>query len=217
MLRLGVHTVIGLVVLGVIVALAAWWLRTSYERGAAASPFVSALEKLDRGGDPAALYAALRQGLRQVSEDDAELTVFWLENRRHRGDVPALYFMASYAEEARWRDRALEYLAAARLTAAVDALACPAAGTAIERVESDLGLTPALVLLSGDADARKRSIRWALDYEETNRPRPIPRWLCGDAVAKSGPGETLERERQRLRSEFARVFAAPPAASAAQR
>ncbi len=201
--RLAAHILIGLIVLALVLTLAAWWLRSSYERGAADSAFVSRLEQIDRGAEPAALYAELNNGLRRVSADDAELTLFWLESRRHRGDIPALYFMAAYAEAAGWRDRALEYLAAARLTARVDALACPGGDAVIDRVERDLGLGPAVALLAGDADARDRAIRWALDYDTANWPRTPPVWLCGTgAAAPAAP-----TARTGLRAEFERGFA----------
>lgn len=208
LLRLMLHVVIALAVLALVLTLAAWWLHGSYERGAAASAFVAELERLERAGDPAALYAALGRGLRAAGTDDAELTVFWLEQRRHRGDVPALYFMAAYAEETGWRDRALEYLAAARLTAQVDALACPDGGAAIAQVERDLGLAPAVTLLRGNADARERVIRWALEYEETNRPRSAPAWLCGTDAPAGPAGAQLARAREQVRAQFAREFAA---------
>lgn len=203
LLRLTWHIVIGLAVLAAVITLAAWWLHSSYERGAAESAFVASLEREQRGAEPAALYAALKSGLPRASRDDAELTLFWLEQRRQRGDVPALHFMAAYAEAAGWRDRALEYLAAARLTAEVDALACPDARAAIARVESDLGLVPAVALLAGNADARGRAIRWALEYEEANRPRPTPAWLCGAAPAQA----ITAPARERSRAEFAHRFA----------
>ncbi|HSO06095.1 MAG TPA: hypothetical protein VLW45_02590 [Pelomicrobium sp.] len=205
LLRLTVHIVIGLAVLAAVLTLAAWWLHSSYERGAAESAFVSTLERLDRSTEPAALYAALRDGVRRVSEDDAEITLFWLEGRRHRGDIPALYFMAAYAEAAGWRDRALEYLAAARLAARVDALACPDGNAAIERVERDLGLAPAVALLAGNPDARGRAIRWALDYEAANWPRPTPAWLCGTGSA----APPAPAARAQARAEFEPSFASP--------
>lgn len=202
--RLGVHVAAGLGVLAAVLTLGAWWLHGSYQRGATDSAFVSALEKLDREGDPAALYAALRDGLRKAGARDAELTLFWLEGRRHRGDLPALHFMAAYAEETGWRDRALEFLAAARLTAEVDALACPEGRAVIARVERELGLAPAVALIAGSAEARPRTIRWALDYEETNRPRPAPVWLCGTG----GAAPASESARAQARAAFQRDFAA---------
>ena len=204
LLRLGAHVAGGLGVLAVVLTLGAWWLHASYQRGGADSAFVAALEKLDREGEPAALYAALREGLRKAGPRDAELTLFWLEGRRHRGDLPALHFMAAYAEEAGWRDRALEFLAAARLTAEVDALACPEGRAVIARVERELGLAPAVALIAGNAEARPRAIRFALDYEETNRPRPVPVWLCG----AGGAAPASEAARAQARAAFGRDFAA---------
>ncbi|TXF10700.1 hypothetical protein [Pelomicrobium methylotrophicum] len=207
-LRFSVHLAISLAVFAVVMMGVGYLIYTHYERGVERSSFVQALARVERGSDPDALVRALAQGLGQASAEEAELTVFWLEQRVHQGSIPALYFMGLYAEKAGWRERALEFIAAAALVGRVDAARCgsPDAARTVEQLETRLGLAPAFDLLRHDPVQRARRVAWALAYEEKHRSRPRAAWICGEAAEDPAAEAAWPRRRGEVRTEFERRF-----------
>ncbi|MEW5707597.1 MAG: hypothetical protein AB1830_01620 [Pseudomonadota bacterium] len=208
-LKFFLHLAFGLAVFAALMMGVGYWIYSSYQRGAEASAFVQALAQVERESDPATLARALAQGLDRASAEDAELTVFWLEQRAHQGAIPALYFMGLYAEKAGWRDRALEFVSAAALVGRVDAARCgsPEAMEAVEQLESRLNLGAAFELLRQDPGRRVRLVQWALDYEEAHRSRPRAAWICGASPANPAAEAAWPRRRSEVRAEFERRFA----------
>ncbi len=208
-LKFFLHLALGLAAFAALMMALGYWIYSGYQRGVEASAFVQALARVEREGDPATLARALAQGLDRASAEDAELTVFWLEQRTHQGKIPALYFMGLYAEKAGWRDQALEFVSAAALVGRVDAARCgsPGAMEVVERLENELKLDAAFELLRQDPGRRARLVQWALDYEEVHRSRPRAAWICGPLPADPAAEAAWPRRRNEVRAEFERRFA----------
>ncbi|MGH8765445.1 MAG: hypothetical protein ACRET8_06980 [Burkholderiales bacterium] len=175
------------------------------------SPFVQKLEQTER--EKGNVLKLLFEGLKDVSEDDARLTVSWLLARQTRGEMPYLYLAGLYSgkssEDAR-RMRGLEYLAEGMLVYRVDALRCndTTAPQAIPAFEGTIGLKTIRDSVRTDTELRRTLVARALEYEEKTKNRQRPAWICARGTKPEPPvsEERMEFDRKAIRTQFEESF-----------
>ena len=188
-----------------------WYLGSKQEQARRNSPFLQRLEQTEREkGD---LLKVLFDGAGTVNDDEAKLAVEWLLPRQFRGEHPYLYIVGLYygrQSDNRRRFQGLEYFLRAALVYRVDAGKCgdPTANQAVPILESALGMKMVRDNLKAKPDVRQKVIADALAFEEKNKDRPRPEWICIHGIRRGPPpAEDIQRtHRHRVREQFSATF-----------
>lgn len=188
-----------------------WYVTKIRDDATRSSPFIQKLDRAEREkGD---VLKLLFDGLKDVSDDDAKLIVTWLTARQYRGEQPYLYLIGLYNGKSSDNSRKLqgiEFLAKATLVYRVDSLKCsdPTAFQAIPILEGALGMKTVRDSLKTNPELRQTIIAKALEYEDKNKNRQRPEWVCAHGI-KPGPPpseESMYIHRQTMRTQFEKSF-----------
>lgn len=210
-LRIGLLLIVGVFVavsvLGVV-------LYQRQQRILRESPFFQELNSLVQRHDFGAVTARLLEKARTADKGESRLVVVWLKDHAVDGNFPALYFTSLFSSTQGRQKEAAKWYCAAALVARVDAARCndPTAGGAPRVVE---GLFSELKThLTAHPEERKDAAKWALEYEEKNKERPVARWIAQHGIkafsggAQPVPDADWQAARSRIRAEFGKSVAA---------
>jgi hypothetical protein len=188
-----------------------WYVTKSRDEATRSSPFIQKLDQAER--EKGNVLKLLFDGLKGVSDDEAQLIVTWLTVRQNRGDQPYLYLIGLYSGKSSDNSRKLqgiEFLAKATLVYRVDALKCSDATAfpAIPILEGAMGMKTVRDSLKTNPELRQIIIAKALEYEDQNKSRQRPEWVCAHGI-KPGPQpseQSMYIHRQAMRTEFEKSF-----------
>jgi hypothetical protein len=208
-LKLTLLTTLGLAVAMVALSL---FFHARQQRLMGESPFIQQLTKAEQHGDYAALTRSLVEHARTVTKAESRLVTAWLKRREHDSRFPVLHLLSLYYFQQGRMSPSAEWFSAAALVGRVDVACCndPTAGQALTVIEMLHG--PLKQRLAGDPEEKARAARWALDYEERNKSRPVAAWISSHGInAFSGgatplPDADRAKARARIREEFASVM-----------
>jgi hypothetical protein len=151
------------------------------------------------------------------SDDEARHVLRWLEERQTRGEIPYLYLIGAYHARLKNAEQSFRHIAAGALVYRVDREKCgdPTANQAVPIIESAFGVAKAHDALKARPEVRQRVVAWALDYEDKNRNRAVPKWICAHGMGAFGaravtpPSESeWQEKRRKIRMEFEKSYAA---------
>lgn len=177
------------------------------------SPFIQQITATEQHGDYAELTRNLVQHAATATKGESGLVISWLKMREHDSRFPVLHLLSLYyCREGRTSPSA-EWFSAAALVGRVDAARCgdATAGQALTVIEMVHG--PLKQRLNAYPEEKARVARWALEYEEKNKSRPLASWIASHGIrsfgtgAKPLPDAEWEVARQRIRGEFETAFA----------
>lgn len=188
-----------------------WYVTKSRDDAKQSSPFIQKLDQAEREkGD---VLKLLFDGLKNTSDDEARLIVTWLTARQSRGEQPYLYLIGLYNGKSSDNSRKLqgiEFLAKATLVYRVDSLKCsdPTAFQAIPIFEGAMGMTTVRNSLKTNPELRRSIIAKALEYEDQNKNRQRPEWVCAHGIRPGPPPseESMYIHRQTMRTQFEKSF-----------
>lgn len=189
-----------------------WYAHSSKETARKKSAFFQQLERTDReNGD---IIKLLLEGISGVSNADAKIVENWLEERQLRGDQPYLYLIGSYhgvQKEKRQKKTGIKWLAKGSLVYRIDAAKCgdPSATQAVPILEEALAVNLVRQNLKNYPEFREEVIKSALEYEEQNKDRQLPKWICSHGMSQGSlpPGnDAWSAHRQTIRAQFEKSF-----------
>lgn len=204
-----------LTTLGIAVAIVALsvFLYSRQQRLMRESPFIQQITATEERGDHAELTRSLLEHARAVSKGESRLITAWLRKREHDSRFPVLHLLSLYYFQQGRTSPSAEWFSAAALVGRVDVARCndPTAGQALTVIESFHA--PLKQRLAAYPNEKARAARWALDYEEKNKSRPVAAWIASHGIKAFSGGATqlaaaeAEKARDRIRAEFAAAFA----------
>lgn len=201
--------------------------------------FVAKLESLARAGRYSDIGAAIANGAEELTPEDRDAAIAWLEQRVRWGRNPTLFHLARLYEASGDMPRAAEYFSAASVAYTIDAecVIDRSARQAVMRIQEHM--PKVLDHIENTPGEAARVLRWGLDYEEKIKDREPAHWIAAhgmngkidlvvnalreqeglppvDADPKPAEDpfvsvEARERIRQKLRATYEQTAAAPAA------
>jgi hypothetical protein len=177
------------------------------------SPFLQEMDSLVARNDFGAVTQRLTEKAATANKGESRLISVWLRKHAVEGHFPALYFTSLFHTTQGRLEEAGKWYSAAALVARVDSARSSdaSAGGAPRVIEAMFSKTKSH--LAAHPGERKAAARWALEYEEKNKERPVARWILQHGIKAFGggvqpvPDAEWQAARSRIRAEFEQSFA----------
>jgi hypothetical protein len=210
-LKMGVLLALGVTVAVCVLGVVAYQYQ---QRQLRESPFLQELNSLIQRKEFGAVTQRLVEKAPTVDKSEGRLIATWLKGHAVDGDFPALYFTSLYHTKQGRLDEAGKWYSAAALVARVDAARCSDASAAAAPRVIEALFSTTKSFLNANPGKRSAAARWAFEYEEKNKERPVAGWIAKHgSKAFSGnvqyvPDADWQAARSRIRAEFGKLIAA---------